>query len=295
MLRPPNVADLDALGSLLEVRERADRMAHRHWRRLVLEQWHGAGFDPRTHAVLALAGGDRVVGCAALFDEGGFACVDPAREGEGIGSELLGWLEDRARADGRDRHRQLIGAANSRATALLTAAGYRQVRTYSQMTLDLDERGPAPAGPDGIVFGHPDPAKQAAELHALDDAAFSANPDYHSHSLERFRDGHLAAADFDPGLSLTARRDGVLVGMTLCRRWPGKAGLVDILAVAPAEQRRGLGRALLLATFAGFADAGLRRAVLDVASDNPRALALYEQAGMVEAHRADVLEKPIDR
>jgi hypothetical protein len=55
-----------------------------------------------------------------------------------------------------------------------------------------------------------------------------------------------------------------------------------------------------LATFGcgslrGFAAAGLREARLDVAADNPAALALYAPTRMTVAHRTHVFEKPVTR
>ena len=58
------------------------------------------------------------------------------------------------------------------------------------------------------------------------------------------------------------------------------------------ERGHGLGTVLLLSVFAAFADAGLREASLEVASDNPRALRIYERAGMKPGDRLEVFEKP---
>jgi ribosomal protein S18 acetylase RimI-like enzyme len=62
--------------------------------------------------------------------------------------------------------------------------------------------------------------------------------------------------------------------------------------VHPDEQRRGLATALLLNAVAAMRAAGLRAAQLGVASDNPRALRLYERAGMTQKFQVDTLERP---
>jgi ribosomal protein S18 acetylase RimI-like enzyme len=90
-----------------------------------------------------------------------------------------------------------------------------------------------------------------------------------------------------------ARRGDAIAGFTLCRRQPEGSGYVDLLAVDPSERGRGLGTSLLLTAFADLARAGLRDAWLDVASDNPRGLRLYDRAGMSERLRVDVYEKPV--
>jgi ribosomal protein S18 acetylase RimI-like enzyme len=62
-------------------------------------------------------------------------------------------------------------------------------------------------------------------------------------------------------------------------------GYIAVLAVDPAHQRRGLGRAMLLTAFAAIHAAGLPTAELYVASHNPKALDLYTNVGMHEGER----------
>jgi GNAT superfamily N-acetyltransferase len=68
---------------------------------------------------------------------------------------------------------------------------------------------------------------------------------------------------------------------------------VDILAVDPAHQGRGIGRATLRTALAGFAAAGLQGAQLGVSAQNPRALRLYESVGMTQKFRIDTFERLI--
>jgi mycothiol synthase len=137
-------------------------------------------------------------------------------------------------------------------------------------------------------------------------ASFAANADYQPESLTAFRQEHLAAHDFDAELSAVAERGERIAGFSeqgeriagflLARRRKGeRVGFVDVLAVHPEFQRRGLGTALLLNAFTRFAGAGLAEAQLGVASDNPRALRLYERAGMTRRFQAYTYERAIDR
>ncbi len=91
--------------------------------------------------------------------------------------------------------------------------------------------------------------------------------------------------------SRIAQRDGQPVGFVLCRRSESR-GYVDLLAVAPFARRAGVGRALLCHALSTLADEGTRDVWLDVASDNPRALALYRGVGMHDRHEVVVYEKP---
>jgi SAM-dependent methyltransferase len=70
-------------------------------------------------------------------------------------------------------------------------------------------------------------------------------------------------------------------------------GFVDLLAVAPEHQRQGIGTVLLQTAFAALAAAGLRHAQLMVASDNPRAIRVYERAGMEVQRQFDIYERPV--
>jgi ribosomal protein S18 acetylase RimI-like enzyme len=81
----------------------------------------------------------------------------------------------------------------------------------------------------------------------------------------------------------------------LCRATGSGVGVVDLLAVDPALRRQGLGRALLLGALRRFAGAGLTEGRLDVAADNPPAVALYASVGMSVAQRTHVFEKPLNR
>ena len=150
------------------------------------------------------------------------------------------------------------------------------------------------AGAPGFELRPLDVERDGPDLHALDDASFAAVADYEPETFETFRAEHLAAHDLDPGLSRVAEREGRVAGFLLAMRREGTAvGYVDILAVHPDHQRDGLGTALLLDAFGRFAAAGLREAQLSVASDNPRALALYERVGMTGRFQRDNYERPV--
>ncbi len=291
-LHAPRATDLDAIEELLAARERADLMDRHHWQALVLDQWNVEAFDPAADAVLAKADGD-LAGFAALFHEGGFVAVDPGREGGGVGAQLLIWLERRAGVTGRSHHRQLVAATNERAIEFLTSAGYRRVRSYLRMVVDLPVATSPGALPPGFTIRELDVVADGPALHALDDASFAGNADYAAESLQNFREEHLTASGVAPELSLVAWRGQLAVGMAIARRRPEDSILIDLLAVAPDQRRHGLGTALLLGSWRLAAQDGARRALLDVASDNLPALWLYERAGMVEAHRAEVFEKEV--
>jgi GNAT superfamily N-acetyltransferase len=81
--------------------------------------------------------------------------------------------------------------------------------------------------------------------------------------------------------SLVAEAPGALAAALVVTRWNG-APLVAFVMTAPAHQRRGLARALLLHAMKQLADAGERELLLIVTRGNSRAERLYEQLGFVD-------------
>ncbi len=94
----------------------------------------------------------------------------------------------------------------------------------------------------------------------------------------------LRFADERGGFALAAEAEaGELAGFILCRAIAGEAEILT-LAVRPAQRRRGVAGSLVdaaLATVAPVAEAMF----LEVAADNPGALALYERLGFERAGR----------
>jgi mycothiol synthase len=286
-LRAPTPRDAEAVLALIVARDVADFGAPDFTLADLREEWRSAEVDLERDAVVVEEDG-RLVGYALVRAPGAFVTVPPEHEGRGIGTELLRW------AEAHGRRRQWVAERNAAGRALLTGAGYAPVRHYWRMERPLATPASAPAPPEGIELRPLRRRADAEALHAISEAAFSANPDYEPESIGAFREEHLAPHDLAPELSLVAERGERAVGFLLARRWEDGEGYVDLLAVHPEASGRGLGEALLRTAFAGFAAAGLRSAQLGVASDNPRALRLYERAGMTQRFRVDVFEKSAD-
>jgi mycothiol synthase len=260
----------------------------------VQDEWRSPDVELDRDVLLVEIDG-ALAGYAIVHRPGAFAAVAPQHEGRGVGARLLDWVEQRERERQSDAHRQIAASTNTRARELLERAGYRQVRSYWRMARPLD-RGITAADPPKNVRLRPlDPSRDAKALHALDAETFAASPDYVPESYDMFVQEHLRAHDIAPDLSLVAQDGEEIVGFLIARRWQHESsGYVDLLAVAPRHQRRGIGTALLTHGFAGFAAAGLVQAQLGVASDNPRGLRVYEAAGMGPRFRFDVFERPIN-
>ncbi len=136
--------------------------------------------------------GAAVAGYAKIISAGAIAFVEPSREGEGIGSSLLAWLERRARELGRDIHRQPVAERNAAGLELLSHHGYARVRSLLEMTIPVEPSLATPVLPDGIVMHELDVAADAAAIHAADAIAFADNRDDRAQPDPRTREARAA-------------------------------------------------------------------------------------------------------
>ena len=295
-LRPPVPDDAPAVLAVLVACERAYLGVADNTLADVLDEWRSSDLDPAEDARVVESRDGGLVGYAVVRRPGSLAVVHPDHEGRGIGTRLLEWAERRERERGREAHRQWVAASNAGARRLLTAAGYTVARRYWRMVRSLDGLGPEASPPPGVRLRTVDVGHDAVSMHALDARSFATNPGYAAETLGEFCEEHLEAHAFDASLSRVAENDEGIVGFLIACRWDdAEVGYVDVLAVDPEHQGRGVGTALLGSAFAAFASTGLREAQLGVDSDNPRALRVYRRAGMRVSFRYDVYERPMAR
>ena len=283
-LRAPTDADAEEIARLVIAGDVADIGEPDYTLEDLRDEWAAKDFDLAADAVLAEADG-RAVGYAAFRGSSVLVTVDPERTGEGIGTALRGWAEQRAKARGLTQLRQYAGHRNAEARQHLEAAGYDQERSHWRMELDLEGDETPPEPPKGVAVRPLDRAADAHGVYEVNDAAFARNADYEYEPKERFLEEHFDAHSLDPRLSLVAERDGRIIGFALVRRHDTSVAYVDVLAVHPDEAGHGLGGTLLRSAFAAAARAGLRRGQLGVASDNPNAIRLYARVGMTQRWR----------
>jgi ribosomal protein S18 acetylase RimI-like enzyme len=245
-----------------------------------------AGGEPVAYADLAAAPADAE---KAWLD----VRIPPQRLDDSTVAPLLAWAEASARQRGRSVLRA-FAASDSSLGPLLLAHGYRPIRHSFRMRIDLDSAPPEPVWPEGIRVATFEPGDERA-VHAADAEAFEDHWDFTGFPYEEFEHFMLRAHDFDPTLWLVARDGDEVAGVSLCRpSLPGRPGVgwVRSLAVRRPWRRRGLGLALLLASFGAFWRRGTRVVGLGVDGENTTgAVRLYEKAGMHVEHRLDQYER----
>ncbi len=220
----------------------------------------------------------------------------PARNAD---NETLGVSLDWAEASARTRGAAVMRAftsPDSRVAPFLAGHGYRAIRHSFRMRIDLEAPPTEPVWPAGITVRTVEPGEERAVFEAVEEA-FADHWEWTRGTFEEWAHFMVEANDFEPSLWLIARDEAAeIAGVSICRYAPGSPGLgwVRQLGVRPPWRRRGLGTALLVASFGLFWGRGTRAVGLGVDGENTTgAVRLYERAGMRVVHRFDSYEKEI--
>lgn len=224
--------------------------------------------------------------------------VHPAHQGRGLGTAMLRWAEAKTRsqlASGAGIPLwNSTGAPDVSGLQLLESNGYRHIRTFWQMLIDLDGSFDAGGEPDGVTIRPHVPGEDERGAHETLDEAFSTHFGYFQESFEQWWEHQHADETFDPRLGLVAEADGQIVGASINGVIDG-TGWVYELGVRQSWQGRGIGRALLRHAFAMFAAKGVRVGRLGVDTENATgALELYRSVGMRPVREQRVFEKRIE-
>jgi mycothiol synthase len=240
--------------------------------------------------------GGRTVGYLELNMRGPLPFADgyvhPGVHGQGLGRALVRLGQELA-ADRGDRVRTAILAADTQAASLLRSEGFGILRSFYRMAIDLEGPPPEPSPPPGIVLRPFDPA-EAEAFHAATEEAFVDHWEQHAEDYEHWRMRTIDADDYDPSLWLVAVDGEELAGTLRATAQRFGSGWVNSLGVRRPWRRRGVGAALLLASFGEFWRRDERRVALGVdAESETGATHLYESLGMRVVWQADIYEKEI--
>jgi len=108
-------------------------------------------------------------------------------------------------------------------------------------------------------------------------------------------DDRKSVAEFlarNSGLSCVATDGSTIVGAALCGH-DGRRGHIYHLAVDPKYQGRGLGKRLVDECIDGLRPAGIQRAIILVAHDNPRGREFWKRCGWEEIPGAMAMGKDL--
>jgi len=214
-------------------------------------------------------------------DIGVFVGVVAGRaKGRGIGSAIADRGEAAAGERGAVKIHTWAPPEDQAAAALFLGRGYREVRRFFHMAIELDGPSPQPQLADGLVLEEVREEDARAFYDALTEA-FRDHWEWHALPYDEWwemRRGQQADAD---GPLWFLVRDGSELAAVVRNEARSSEGYVGTMGVRRPWRGRGLGKALLYRTFDEFWRRGLTRVTLGVDAESPTgATKLYESVGM---------------
>jgi mycothiol synthase len=230
-----------------------------------------------------------------------WAGVVPGYRGRGIGTHLLGLIEERAAELAAKAPEgepvmmgQDVGQLNTDAIPLLERHGYEYARTFWKMGIDLGREPAEPVVPEGFRF---EPMREGLERQVFDatEEAFEDHWDHQPHDYDEWRKWMIERPSFDPSVWVLAWDGDEIAAGSLNYIEPQEAW-VGVLFTRRPWRRRGLALALLQASFREFWKRGAKKAALGVDAQNPTgATRLYEKAGMHVVRESTLYWKEVAR
>lgn len=268
MLRAATEIDLEAIVTLGHDEEVSWFGAAENGRDEIAEYvaFHG-GVD--TGVVVQGAAGIR--GFAAISPDGdALLILDPA-DPEPAYQPLVAWLRSHG-ASRLEAH-----PSDARRITWLESRGWTHSRSNFDLTRPGSGKVESPMWPAGVAVAPYCQGIDDAAVHELiyADAGYATVPGHVARSLETWR--LMFTSDFR---GWVARRDGRPIGWVIGRVSVDCHGWVHQIAVARAEQRAGLGRALLLCALDDLLSVGATSLGLNVRATNDRAISLYRSVGL---------------
>jgi ribosomal protein S18 acetylase RimI-like enzyme len=201
-------------------------------------------------------------------------------KGRGIGTEIVDRGEAFAEAKGVAKIHAGFPEPDSSARALFESRGYREVRRFWEMAIELEQEPVVPALSDGLVLEELGDGDARAFYDALNDA-FADHWEWHPTPFDEWFELRRGQHHDERGPLWFAVRDGDELAAVTRNEARANEGYVGAIGVRPAWRGRGLAKVLLHRTFAEFWRRGMPRVSLDVDAQNETgATQLYERVGM---------------
>ncbi len=312
VMRPTTMDDLEPAVELFNIC--SQRMIGKNEVTLsdVRTEWLLPEFELENATRVALTRAGKLVGYIEVWDIDErpvnmwvWGRVHPDYEGQGIGTALMEWAEQRAR-QAIDRVPDDLKVVMRSGTyngykpghQFLRDRGMKPIRHFHTMAIELTERPPEPKWPTGISVR---PMRGLEETEDVVRAVIDAFRDHWGFVEQPFEQEyqqwlHFMEHDeaFDPDLWFLAMDGDEIAGMSLCTpesREDKDMGWVRTLGVRRPWRRQGLGLALLHHSFGEFHCRGKARVGLGVdASSLTGATRLYKRAGMRPIRQFDSYE-----
>ena len=217
--------------------------------------------------------------------------VAPGAKHRGFGAMLVERGEEAAARHGVGKTHAFTLADDADAAALFVSRGYREVRRFYEMAIELDAEPVVPKVPAPLVL-EPFRAEDARAFHHATEEAFQDHWEWSGLPFDEWWAMRKGQDQDEHGHLWFVVRDGAEIAAVARNEARETAGYVGLLGVRRPWRGRGLGKALLYRTFAEFWRRGLHRVSLGVDADSPTgATKLYERVGMTVESASVVFEK----
>lgn len=248
--------------------------------------------------VFVVEDGGRIIGYAAdEFDDtdgSGFGecAVHPDYQNQGVGRMLLRFTD--ARIDERIKTEakpdmplytlRVAIPSEIYTLQLFEEEGYREMRAFWDMILDLSEPIELEPMPEGITLRPFDAERDMQTVYEAHEEAFQDHWKHTHVPYDEWESMFPKYPSADTSLWLVAWEGDQIAGVAINRTYSSdkpEDGWLSVLAVRRPWRKRGLGSALLKQSFEQFRTRGYKRVGLSVdGSSLTNAAALYERAGM---------------
>jgi mycothiol synthase len=312
-LRPATLDDLPEAVAMFNICSRESSGKDEFELENYRNEWSDPGIDLAADTRIAQTPDGAIVGCIEVWNTPPhtfcwiWGRVHPAFHGQGIGTALMDWAEDRAqialeRAPAGARVVLEAGTINTQLPTieLLNDRGYTVVRHSLTMERELDDQLPEPTWPAGISVRTMQPGEELAVYRAENEAfrdhwGHVEAPEADAFPLWRHR--ALEDPNHDPALWFLALDGDQIAGIALCspfRIGDADLGWVHTLGVRRPWRRKGVAEALLYYSFAELRRRGRTRVGLGVdATSLTGATRLYEKVGMRAVRGFTLFEKEL--
>ena len=204
-----------------------------------------------------------------------------AAKGRGLGTEIVERGEAFARTEGVKKILTGAPEPDAAARSLFESHGYREVRRFYEMAIELTAALPEPDLPDGLAVDELRDDEYETFYEALNES-FAEHWEWHPEPFGDWFARRKGQHRDEHGPVWFVVRDGdELAGVTRNDADVAGGGYVGAIGVRPAWRGKGIAKALLYRTFAEFRRRGTTRVTLDVDAQNETgAVKLYERVGM---------------
>ena len=299
--RPATRADAEAITQMFIEQETLLNEVPESTVEDLYDDWSGSDVDIEKDTI-TVWDGEQVAGYAGVAKVtppdiySAYGGVRPSHWGRGIGTFLVEAMERRVveKAGGPAAIRQWVDAYDKNAIALLESRGYGFVRRFWRMDLSLEGDLVEPKDVEGVVLRPFVKGQDEHTAHDVLQASFQQHWGYTPKSYDETKEARWEADWFRADLSLVAEAEGSLVGICINGQRFDE-GYVEDLGVLPGWRGKGIAEALLRRSFQIFRDLDMKKASLNVDSDNSTgAMRLYERVGMQTGSSYDVYELRLD-